>query len=165
MKPAEKALDSAEVERGHGRRSNVQVTRASFKDKAKDRSKFMRQFPFNLWTTNIKISAQFLSVFFLPNFRAQLDNIRHHHPCIQLLKNLLHTHTEKKKKRKKMDREVSQTTAKSKYSQFKIEMGNTTCLEVAFAQLPSSSNALRTFTDNSPESTLLKYLSVSISTS
>lgn len=62
-----------------------------------------------------------------------------------------HTPQKKKKKREKIDREASQTTSKSKCSQFKIEMGNTTCLEVAFAQLPSSSNAFRTFTDNSPE--------------
>lgn len=119
-----------------------------------DRSKFMMQFPFNLWTTNIHISAQFLTFsFFLPNSSAQLGSIGHHHPCIQLLKkSAAHTHPKKKKKKgKKIDREASQTTSKSKCSQFKIEMGNTTCLEVAFAQLPSSSNAFRTFTDNSPE--------------
>lgn len=115
----------------------------------------MMQFPFNLWTTNIHISAQFLTFsFFLPNSSAQLGSISigHHHPCIQLLKkSAAHTHPKKKKKREKIDREASQTTSKSKCSQFKIEMGNTTCLEVAFAQLPSSSNAFRTFTDNSPE--------------
>lgn len=91
----------------------------------------MTQFPFNLWTTNIDISAQFLTFsFFLPNFSAQLGNIGQHHPCTQLLKKSA-AHAHKKKKKEKMDREASQTTAKSKCSQFKTEMGSTTCLEVA----------------------------------
>lgn len=61
----------------------------------------MTQFPFNLWTTNIDISAQFLTFsFFLPNFSAQVGNIGQHHPCTQLLKkSAAHTHKKKKKKR------------------------------------------------------------------
>lgn len=97
---SEKALDSVGVERGHGREGHVQVARAIFKDKVKDRSKFMRQFPFNLWTTNTQISAKFLTFnLFLTNFSAQLGNIGHHHPCTQLLKkSAAHTHTQKKRK-------------------------------------------------------------------
>lgn len=46
-------------------------------------------------------------------------------------------HTQRKKKGK-MDREASQTTAKSKCSQFKIEMGNTTCLELLHSFHPAA---------------------------
>lgn len=147
------------MERGH-----VQVTRASFKGQVNDRGRFMRQFPLNLWTMNEQESAQLLAfTFFLPNPSAQLGNIEgHHHRCTQLLKNtaVLYTHTHTEKKSKK-DGEASQTTDKSKWSQFKTEMGNTTCLEVAFActaQPPATGNTSMNFTANSSAWKLSKYL-------
>lgn len=73
---------------------------------------------------------------------------------------LYFTHTYKKKKVKK-NGEASQTTAKSKWSQLKKEIGNTTRLEVSFAcaaQPSSTGNASRIFTANSSAWKLSKYL-------
>lgn len=121
----------------------------------------MRQFAFNLWTINIQAYACLLTfTFFLPNSGAQMCNIEgHHHRCAQLLTKaaVLCARTLKSK----MEGEASQTTAKSKWSRFKQEMGNTTCLAVAFAcaaQPSSTGNIPRIFTANSSVWKLLKYL-------
>lgn len=71
---------------------------------------------------------------------------------------LYSTHTQTKSKRQG---EASQTTANSKWSRFKKEMGNTTCLEVAFAcaAQPSSTGIVsRIFTASSSVWKLSKYL-------
>lgn len=157
-KPSEiskKALDSVGVERGHG--SGGLQEQASM-----IRSKIYEAIYFQL------VDNQYIDIcpvsyfhFLFGKFQNSTGQYRPPSSLHTAPQKVCHTHT----KGKKIDREASQTTAKSKCSQFKTEMGKTTCLEVAYAQLPSSSNAFRTFIDNSPEMTLFKYLTVSISMS
>lgn len=133
----------------------------ALKVRSKIEAVYMRQFAFNLWTINIQESACLLTfTFFLTNSGAQMCNIEgHHHRCAQLLTKaaVLCARTLKSK----MEGEASQTTAKSKWSRFKQEMGNTTCLAVAFAcaaQPSSTGNIPRIFSANSSVWKLLKYL-------
>lgn len=112
---------------------HVQVTRASFEGWVKDRGSFYEAISFQPMGnryTGIYLSSYFHFLF----AKFGYTDVQYSGPpspsCTAPHKSCSVGYTHRRQS--KMEGEASQTTAKSRWSWFKQEMGNTTCLEVAF---------------------------------